>query len=191
MAADLSQASKYLSFLLRHKPEAIGLTLDAHGWAAVKELVDRTRSKEVAFTAELISRIVNECPKQRFELDAAHGLVRCRQGHSFEVQLELDPVQPPEKLFHGTASRFMPSILSEGLTRQARHHVHLTPDRSIAAAVGARYGSLVILEIASGGMFRDGYRFFQTTNGVWLTDQVPPGYLRVIADDETIETDEE
>lgn len=171
--------SKFLSLVLRHDPGAIGLELDANGWARVDGLLGRLAAHGAALTREELEEIVATNEKQRFELDPALGRIRARQGHSVEVDLELPPVEPPEFLFHGTAGGSVASILREGLRPQARQHVHLSADAATARAVGARHGKPVVFEVASGGMHRSGLVFHRATNGVWLTDRVPREFLAV------------
>ena len=181
MAIGLTQLGKYLSFLLRHDPAAAGITLDPHGWAKIDELVAGGRVAERPFTREDVLAAVAADSKQRFALSADGERIRAVQGHSIQVDLSLQPVPPPEFLWHGTATRFKQSILQQGLLKQSRHHVHLSADQQTAERVGARHGKPVILRVAAARMFRDGFRFFQSENGVWLTDAVPVEYLEEVA----------
>lgn len=177
MSEPLKNASKFLTLLLRHEPGRIGLQLDARGWAEIDELVNRSQGCDVVFTDELVRQIASECAKQRFEISADQRKVRCRQGHSISIDLGLEPLTPPVTLYHGTATRFLESILAQGLLKQERHHVHLSADAETAAKVGSRHGKLIILRVRSGEMFDAGHRFYLSSNGVWLTDTVPPHYL--------------
>ncbi|WP_133510440.1 RNA 2'-phosphotransferase [Candidatus Thiosymbion oneisti] len=172
----LVKVSKFLSFVLRHKPDAIGLTLDAQGWASVSELIKKAPS-EMSLTADLIRQVVITNDKQRFSLSEDEQRIRANQGHSIKIDLGLTPKEPPPVLYHGTATRFLASILREGLHPGQRHHVHLSLDMKTATSVGQRYGKPVVLQVASGEMYRQGYEFFLSENGVWLTEIVPPGFL--------------
>lgn len=178
MDRTLTQASKFLSLILRHKPETIHISLDEQGWASVSELIANTQQSDVVFSEELLQEIVAKCNKQRFEFNDDGSKVRCHQGHSLDIELGLEVTKPPEYLYHGTASRFLERIMSEGLRKQKRHHVHLSPDVETATAVGSRYGKPVILKIHAGKMFEDGHTFYVSGNGVWLTDSVAPEYLQ-------------
>jgi len=178
----LVRASKYMSLLLRHQPEKVGLALDANGWARVADLVSLTQKGGVRLTRELIEEVVAGNDKKRFVLSEDGERIRAAQGHSIEVDLALPPRQPPEYLYHGTASRFLDSIRKSGIVRGKRHHVHLSPDEETAIKVGQRHGKPVILTIRSGDMWRAGIPFYCSENGVWLTDEVPPAYLSIAED---------
>lgn len=172
----LNKISKFLSFVLRHKPEAIDLTLDSQGWASVAELIEKGSSK-ITLTNNLIKQIVVTNDKQRFLLSEDGQRIRANQGHSIKVDLNLQPQEPPPLLYHGTATRFLNSIKQEGLKLGQRHHVHLSTDVTAAMAVGQRYGKPVILQVASGEMFQAEHEFFLSENGVWLTEHVPPRFI--------------
>lgn len=176
MTQDLRKISKLLSLALRHKPQVLGLTLDAGGWAEVDQII---AGAEMPLTPQQIAQVVQDNDKQRFTLSDDGTRIRANQGHSIPVDLGLAPITPPDTLFHGTAKRFLASILAQGLIRQSRQHVHLSPDTDTARKVGMRHGKPVILTIASGQMHRDGHVFFQSANGVWLTDHVPPAHIRI------------
>lgn len=171
------QLSKFLSLVLRHKAEEIGIQLDAAGWVPVSELLEALTRHGRGTSRERLHEIVRSSDKQRFALSEDGTRIRANQGHSIEVELGHAPAVPPETLYHGTAEKSIESIRREGLHKRARHHVHLSPTREIAAAVGSRHGKLVLLEVRSGAMHRDGHAFFRTPNNVWLTDHVPPEYL--------------
>lgn len=177
MDKHLTKTSKFLSLVLRHRPETIGLTLDAQGWADVGDLLARATASGQPITRELLAQVVAENDKQRFTLSDDGTRIRANQGHSVTVDLALDAQQPPETLYHGTVERFLAAIEREGLQRGARHHVHLSADRDTALAVGGRRGEPIILVVAAGAMWRDGHPFYRSANGVWLTDAVPPAYL--------------
>jgi putative RNA 2'-phosphotransferase len=169
--------SKYLAKHLRHAPDALGLTLGPGGWVGVAELLAAARAHGFPITADELRECVATNDKRRFALDATGDRIRASQGHSVAVDLELEEVEPPEVLFHGTVDRFWESIRTQGLVRGSRHHVHLSADRETARRVGARRGKPVVLAVAAGRMHRDGRRFHRSANGVWLTDAVPPEYL--------------
>ncbi len=178
MAANLTKISKYLSFVLRHRPEAIGLTLDSNGWALIDELISKTTQYQL--TPELIATAVQTNDKQRFRLSEDGRKIKANQGHSIEVDLDLEPVEPPEQLYHGTAVRFIASIQKNGLQKMKRHHVHLSESAAVAKNVGSRYGKPIILSIAARQMAHDGFRFYKTVNNVWLVDQVPYKYISTL-----------
>ena len=169
--------SKFLSLILRHKPETIGLTLDSQGWANVDALIELAKAKGTQINRDLIEEIVSCNDKQRFTFNEDKSKIRANQGHSVVVDLALTPQEPPEYLYHGTAKRFLDSILSCGLIKQSRNHVHLSSDRSTAIKVGKRHGAPVVLQIQSGKMYEAGLKFFLAKNNVWLTDSVPPQYI--------------
>jgi putative RNA 2'-phosphotransferase len=166
--------SRFLSLVLRHDPGKIGLTLDAQGWIAVDTLL---AALPFPLDRDGLERLVRDNDKQRFALSPDRGMIRANQGHSVTVDLALAPATPPDLLYHGTVEKFLPSILSQGLIKGERHHVHLSATVATAEKVGARRGVPVILVVAAARMHADGYRFFQSDNGVWLTEQVPAKYL--------------
>ncbi|RKS74855.1 putative RNA 2'-phosphotransferase [Actinomadura pelletieri DSM 43383] len=168
--------SKYLALHLRHRPERIGLTVDAEGWADVTELLEAAASHGFTFTRAELEHAVANNDKKRFELDGDR--IRAVQGHSIPVELNLPPTPPPEFLYHGTVRRSLKSILRNGLKPMGRHAVHLSPDRATARRVGARRGAPVVLTVQSGRMAADGHEFRVSSNEVWLVDSVPPEYLR-------------
>ena len=176
------RASRFLSLVLRHRPEVIGLELDAAGWASVPELVRLAREHGRELSESLIREVVETNDKRRFSLSADGSQIRARQGHSIRVDLGLEPATPPAVLYHGTAERFLRSILRQGLVKGRRHHVHLSPDKTTARAVGRRHGQPVVLRVEAGRMHAGGHAFYLSENGVWLTDQVPVEYLETTED---------
>ncbi len=170
--------SKFLSLVLRHAPQEIGLTLDAGGWASIDDLIARA---PMPLTTEHVSAVVIASDKQRFALSPDGTRIRANQGHSFPVDLGLISLPPPETLYHGTAETTLPAILSDGLRPMTRNHVHLSPDAETARKVGMRHGKPVILLIASGAMQAEGLNFYRSENGVWLTGAVPPRHLERFA----------
>ncbi|MGC5032990.1 RNA 2'-phosphotransferase [Micromonospora sp. DT229] len=175
MTGRLTSTSKFLAYVLRHRPEAIGITLDEAGWVAVEELLAALARHGRPVTVELLDQLVTGTDKQRFEI--REGRIRAAQGHSIPVDLRLAPQVPPQVLYHGTVARFLPRIRVEGLAPGERTHVHLSADPETAARVGARRGEPVVLRIDAAGMHRAGLVFYRAANGVWLTSQVPPGFL--------------
>lgn len=175
--SDLISMSKFLSLVLRHKPETIGLALDSSGWVLVSDLLDACARHDKPLTLADLLVIVETSDKQRFALSEDQLRIRANQGHSIDVQLGYQAQVPPAKLYHGTASRFVGSIESSGLIKGKRHHVHLTTNINTARAVGSRYGKPVLVSIDAGAMHKDGFAFFVSDNGVWLTESVPPKYL--------------
>lgn len=171
------QLSKFLCVLLRHDPSAAGLTVNEHGWADVGELIDCVSRTGWPIDRETLERIVREDDKSRYCFSADRSMIRCNHGHTFPVDLELPAVQPPETLLHGTGDGFAASIEEKGLLRKTRMYVHLTEERATAVSVGARHGRPVIFCVRSGELARDGYEFFRSASGIWLTDHVPAKYL--------------
>lgn len=172
-----TRVSKFLSLVLRHRPEEIGITLGVGGWVGVPELLSALAGRGLRLTPEELREIVRTNDKQRFALSPDGSRVRASQGHSVEVELGYEPALPPAVLYHGTAERFLPSIRERGLVRGRRHHVHLSELRETAAAVGRRYGRPVVLDVASGAMHAEGHAFFRSANGVWLTEHVPTRHI--------------
>lgn len=177
MSKNLTRLSKYLSLILRHAPEKVGLTLGEGGWIEVATLLAATQQSGNPIDETLLRRIVAEDEKQRYAFSADGTKIRANQGHSVRVDLGLEPIVPPLLLYHGTATRFLDSILATGLQPQSRTHVHLSLDHDTAVKVGMRHGKPVVLEVQAGQMAADGFLFYRAENGVWLTAQVPPRYL--------------
>lgn len=174
--------SKFLSKHLRHEPEALGLVLDPGGWVVVKDLLAGATGIGFPITVEELNQVVAENDKQRFAFDVTGSKIRANQGHSTEVDLQLAEVEPPERLYHGTVAKYVDAIRTDGLKKMNRHDVHLSKDVETATKVGARRGKPVILVIESGRMAADGYTFRRSANGVWLTDHVPPHYVRLLGE---------
>lgn len=171
------ELSKLLSYVLRHRPDTIGLTLEDGGWVTVEKLLECLASSGKTVTRVDLERTVETSDKQRFALSPDRLRIRANQGHSVAVDLNLPVVEPPPRLFHGTATRFTASILREGLKPAQRHHVHMSSSEELARVVGARHGKPVVIGIDSKAMHDAGMKFFLSANGVWLTDYVPPQYL--------------
>jgi len=172
----LTEISKLIALVLRHKPDALGLRLDPHGWASTEELVEKLNELQ-PFGMEQLEEIVRTDNKQRYSFNADKTLIRANQGHSIPVDLELEPVVPPAVLWHGTGEKYMESIREKGLLPKGRQHVHLSADPDTAVSVGKRHGKPVLLEVSAEKMAQDGYSFYRSENGVWLTDAVPKEYL--------------
>ena len=172
----LVSTSKFLSLVLRHQPEIIGLSLDDAGWADIDVLI-RLSQAHRPLTRALIEQVVEENSKQRFAISEDGRRIRANQGHSIEVELGLQPLAPPTLLYHGTATRFVDAIRREGLVKRSRQHVHLSADADTATAVGARHGKPAVLIVRAGEMAAAGHAFFRSENGVWLTDAVPVGFI--------------
>lgn len=176
----LKKGSKFLSYVLRHDPGAIDLPLDAQGWALVSDLIELTKNRNPRLTRPLIEKIVNSCEKQRFTLNEFGSKIRANQGHSINIDLELKPIKPPAVLYHGTATRYLGEILSRGLVKKNRHHVHLAENKAAATSVGQRHGKVAVLKINAQAMFDNEIYFYQSKNKIWLTDEVPVEYIEVI-----------
>lgn len=177
MDAKLLHLSKFLSLVLRHRPEQIGITLDPQGWVEVATLLQAAQHHGVAIDQASLLRVVAENDKQRFALSADGQFIRASQGHSLPVDLAREALAPPEQLYHGTASRYLAAIKHEGLQRRSRQHVHLSADQATAITVGQRHGKPVVLTVQAGRMAAAGFTFYRSANGVWLTDAVPVDYL--------------
>lgn len=177
MAADVVKLSKFLSLVLRHKPEEIGLTLDDNGWADAEELLRLANLHGSRLTRTLLERMVADNDKQRFALSADGQRIRANQGHSVEIDLALLPTEPPELLYHGTATRFIESIRADGLHSASRQHVHLSLDIPTATKVGQRHGKPVALVVRAREMAGVGHEFYLSDNGVWLTERVPVDFI--------------
>jgi len=169
--------SKFLSFVLRHHPEEIGLTLDQAGWTSVAELLAGCRRRGLRLSEHELRAIVAHNDKQRFALSPDRSRIRANQGHSIPVELRHEQLDPPEILYHGTARRALNGIKEKGLLKRQRHHVHLSETVEAATKVGQRHGKPVVLRIKAREMARDGYVFFRTPNKIWLVEQVPPQYV--------------
>ena len=169
--------SKFLSLVLRHQPQTIGIQLDRAGWTSIDQLIDAASHSGRMISREQLEHVVETNDKQRFMISQDGCMIRATQGHSVDVELGYEPARPPEFLIHGTPTTAVAIIRREGLKKMRRHHVHLHSDASIAENVGARRGAPVLLRIQSLQMVDEGYEFYVSTNQVWLTDHVPPQYI--------------
>lgn len=172
----LKETSKYISLILRHKPETIGITLDEHGWANVDELISGI-AKTHEMNMNILEEIVSTDEKQRYSFNDDKTKIRANQGHSIQVDVELEEMRPPEILWHGTGEKFTGSIDEQGLIPKSRLYVHLSKDEETAFKVGTRHGKPVLYIVNAKEMFKDGYKFYLSKNGVWLTKEVPVKYL--------------
>ena len=177
-----TKISKYLSYILRHQPQSIGLTLDKNGWANIDELI--TKTTDFSLRLSTIQYVVETNDKQRFSLNENATKIRANQGHSLEIDLALTAQQPPAVLYHGTAKHFVVSIQEHGLKKQNRHHVHLSQHKDVANSVGARHGKPIIFKLRTAAMIQDGFIFYQSDNNVWLTDLVPAKYLQLVEEEQ-------
>lgn len=174
---DEKKLGQYLSLILRHKPEVIGIQLDEHGWAKVDELIAGIRKTQF-MDQTLLEKLVAEDEKGRYAFNDDKTLIRANQGHSIPVDVGLKEVQPPEVLWHGTGEKYVASIDREGLISKSRLYVHLSADFQTALKVGSRHGKPVVYAIDARRMHEEGYVFFLSVNGVWLTQRVPMAYLK-------------
>jgi len=174
---ETKRISKFLSLILRHEPERVGLMLDEAGWTDVDDLLQAVNRHGVPLAPDQLKHIVATSDKKRFAFSDDGLRIRANQGHSIDVDLQYDPQIPPELLYHGTATRFLDSIRAEGLKRMERHHVHLSAETKVTVQVGSRHGKPALLLIRAGDMSRAGHVFYRSANGVWLVDHVPTGFI--------------
>jgi len=175
----LVRISKFLSLVLRHKPEQIGLTLDSEGWADVEELIQKALEAGVILDRPSLREVVQHAEKKRFSFSEEGKKIRAIYGHSIPISLGDEYAEPPELLYHGTTARFLPSIEKEGLGPGTRQYVHLVEDKRTAVEVGRRYGEPVVLVVKAQEMHENGFEFFKTESGIWLTKSVPVEYIKV------------
>ncbi len=168
------EISKFLSLVLRHKPETIGINLDSNGWVDVDELISKIQK---GINKEILEEIVLTNDKQRFAFNEDKTKIRANQGHSLNIDLDLKESTPPDMLYHGTAERFIKSIMETGIRKNSRTHIHLSESLETAVSVGNRYGKPVLLKVDTKRMFTDGYKFYVSENNVWLTESVPTKYI--------------
>ncbi|HBF7094268.1 TPA: RNA 2'-phosphotransferase [Clostridioides difficile] len=171
--------SIFISLILRHKPEIIGIKLDEYGYADVNELIEKINNAGRNINIEILEQIVKEDNKQRYSFNEDRSKIRVNQGHSINVDVELKELEPPEYLYHGTATRFLDNIKNEGIIKQSRLYVHLSRDIDTAIKVGKRHGTPVILKINTGKMYENGYKFYLSENNVWLCEYIPFKYVEI------------
>lgn len=172
----IKSISKFLSLVLRHQPDTIGVQLDENGWVEIQTLIEKF-PKEHQLDKEVLEYVVANNDKQRFAFNENKTKIRANQGHSVTVDLALNPTQPPEYLYHGTVVDFLEAIHKEGLKKMSRQHVHLSQDQETAIKVGSRRGKPIILTVRTGAMANDGHEFYLSDNNVWLIDRVPAKYI--------------
>ena len=175
-----TQLSKFLSLVLRHNPDAIGIELDSNGWADVKDLIEKMNSSGKHIDLETLEAIIETSSKKRFRFNEDKSLIRASQGHSIEIDLGYEAKVPPRRLFHGTGAKYVDSIYESGIQKRNRHHVHLSKDIETALSVGQRHGRPVVFEILTDEMTQEGFDFYESENGVWLTDEIPARFIRRI-----------
>lgn len=176
----LDKLSVFISLVLRHQPDAAGIRLDEHGWANVDELIEGICNTGRTIDMGILEEIVRTDNKQRYSFNEDKTLIRANQGHSIPVDVELEEKQPPQYLYHGTAERFLDSIMIEGLRPMSRLYVHLSKDKETAVKVGKRHGKPVVLKIKAEEMWKDGIKFYLSQNGVWLTKYVDKKYIETV-----------
>lgn len=172
--------SKFLSLILRHQPEVVGLKLEENGWVAVEKLIKACADYGKPFNQSELEEVVATNDKKRFAFDETGKKIRASQGHSLEVAIEFEEKIPPDILYHGTAEKNLGVIFAEGLKKMSRHHVHLSAETETALKVGTRYGKPVILQVDTEAMLAVGHKFYVSANGVWLVDEVPPNFLKML-----------
>lgn len=175
-----TKLSKFLSLVLRHKPEEIGIDLDSNGWTDVNSLIEKMNSYGKHIDFETLEVILETNNKKRFSFNEDKSLIRANQGHSIEIDLGYKNCIPPKILFHGTGAKYVDNIYKTGIKKKNRHHVHLSKDIETALSVGQRHGKPVIFEIFAEEMAKEGFEFFESENGVWLTDEIPVTFIRKI-----------
>jgi len=176
---EITNISRFMSLVLRHQPEKIGLTLDAQGWTSVTDLIEKMQKAGKKLDFPLLEEVVANNNKKRFAFNEDKSRIRASQGHTIEIELGYEPQEPPELLYHGTAFKHIASILQKGILKGDRHHIHLSKDRETALNVGTRHGKPVLLIIKAKRMFNEGIPFFCSENGVWLTEYIHPKYFSV------------
>ena len=174
---NLVKVSRFISLILRHKPEEIGIELDEHGWANVADLITGVSVNYPGFTMDILEEIVATDDKQRYSFNEDRTLIRANQGHSIPVDVELEQVEPPEYLYHGTGMKYYASIMETGLIPKSRLYVHLSGDVETAVDVGKRHGDPVVFCVDAKAMHKHGFIFYKSKNGVWLTEKVPNEFL--------------
>lgn len=174
------QLGKFISLILRHKPETIGINLDEHGWANVQDLINGINNSGRTITFEQLEEIVQTNDKKRYSFNDDKTLIRANQGHSINVDVELKEAIPPKVLYHGTGEKYLESILKDGIKHKNRLNVHLSKDIETATKVGKRHGKPIILKIDTEAMLKDGIKFYLSENEVWLTSDIAPKYFEIL-----------
>ena len=174
------QLGKFISLILRHKPETIGINLDEHGWANVQDLINGINNSGRTITFEQLDEIVQTNDKKRYSFNEDKTLIRANQGHSINVDVELKEAIPPKVLYHGTGEKYLDAILKDGIKHKNRLNVHLSKDIETAIKVGKRHGNPIVLKIDTEAMLNDGFKFYLSENGVWLTSDIGPKYFKIL-----------
>ena len=174
---NIEKLSKFISLILRHKPEEIGITLDDYGWAKIEDLINGINRSGRRIDMEILEEIVRTDNKQRYSFNEDKTKIRANQGHSIPVNVDLKELEPPKTLYHGTATKSLEGIKSLGIKSMTRLYVHLSKDFETAKQVGTRHGECVVLLINAERMYKDGIKFYLSENGVWLTEYVDPKYI--------------
>lgn len=173
----IKKISKLLSLVLRHQPEVLGIVLDSQGWTNTQSLISAINQHGISIDMELLETVVAENDKQRFAFNDDKSAIRANQGHSLQIDLNLNPTEPPQYLYHGTVEKFIAKIKADGLLKMSRLHVHLSSDVLTASKVGSRRGKPIILKVLTEKMHQKGHQFYLSENNVWLTDHVPPHFI--------------
>jgi putative RNA 2'-phosphotransferase len=177
MEKELKLISKLLSLVLRHQPEKLGLVLNENGWANVADLIEKMNANAMQINLQTLQTVVEQNDKKRFTFNEDKTMIRASQGHSIEVELNLEVALPPSFLYHGTVAKNLDAIRKQGLQKMSRQHVHLSMDKETAIKVGSRRGTPVILTVLASDMQNEGFIFYLSANNVWLTDKVPPNFI--------------
>jgi len=180
MKKEYIKISKFISLVLRHRPQVAGLVLDPNGWVSVDALIEGANKKGFNLDYEILNDIVATNDKKRFAFDESRSHIRANQGHSVEIELQLTEIMPPDILYHGTAEKYWQSISKTGLIKKRRNHVHLSSDVETAKKVGMRHGKVIVLCINAHEMYTDNYTFYLSQNKVWLTESVPVKYIKMM-----------
>lgn len=175
-----TKISKFLSLILRHKPEVVGLTLEENGWVSVEKLMKACSGYGKSFSFAELKEVVETNDKKRFAFDKTGKRIRASQGHSLEIEIEFEEKTPPAILYHGTAEKNLGVIFTDGLKKMSRHYVHLSADIETAKKVGTRHGKPIIFEINTEKMLEENYKFYISANSVWLVESVPPKFLEIL-----------
>lgn len=173
----ITKISKFMSLVLRHAPEKIGLQLDEAGWAKVDDLLRKMSKRHGEISFEMLQEVVAQNNKKRFAFNEDQSKIRASQGHSIQIDHGYKPISPPNVLYHGTASKNEESILKSGLSKRQRHHVHLSENLDTAISVGKRHGKPIVFEVDCKEMNAKGFVFYKSENDVWLTENVPSVFL--------------
>lgn len=174
---ELTRCSRFISRALRHEPALLGISLDPEGWASVTDLLKGLKASGFPINRIMLHAIVKEDKKGRYSLSPDKRKIRANHGHSVEVNLGLEPRLPPTLLYHGTARANIQSIKKQGIRRQERLYVHLSPDEETAMNVGRRHGHAVVLPVRAALMNSQGFRYFRSDTGIWLTKEVPASFI--------------